>query len=203
MGRQPRFLHSMERPLALLAKVCTCISGFCLILLVVTFGWLVFGRYILNSTPTWVEQLALLLIVLITFLSSAVGIKEKTHLSVEILPYLLKKRSRSVLYIFIYLILGGFGLIMMVQSYHLTVFNWSTIIPLLDIPEGYRTLPMVISGGLVSLFSLGNILQEICSLLTKDHRVNSPNKNSSGKNTQSEETTNNTSEQSSLSEENS
>ncbi len=177
MGRQPRFLFAMERKLTLLAKLCTHISGFCLILLVVTFGWLVFGRYVLNSTPTWVEQVALLLIVVITFLSSAVGVKEKTHLSVEVLPYMLKQRARAALYIIIYLLLGIFGLVMMTQSYALTVFNWSTIIPLLDIPEGSRTLPMAISGGLVALFSLGTILQEIGSLMADVQSKNNPTKN--------------------------
>ena len=39
--------------------VCCC----ALVVLIVTFGWLVLGRYVLNATPTWVEQLALVLIV--------------------------------------------------------------------------------------------------------------------------------------------
>ncbi len=78
---------------------------------------------------------------------------------------MLTQRTRSKLYIFIYLILGAFGIIMMTQSYQLMIFNWATIIPLLDIPDGLRNLPMVISGGLVVLFSIGNIFQELSSLL--------------------------------------
>ncbi len=163
MGGKSKGLKRVETVLSLIAKVCTFISGICLITIVATFGWLVFGRYVLNSTPTWVEQLALLLIVVITFLSSAVGIRERTHLSVEIVPYALPQRIRSVLYIVIYIIVGGFGIVMMLESYNLTAFNWTTEIPLLDVPEGLRTLPAVISGFLLFIFSLGNILQELVS----------------------------------------
>lgn len=163
MDSRHKLLHCLERPLDLIAKICVYISGFCLITLVATFGWLVFGRYILNSTPTWVEQLALLLVVVITFLSSAVGIKERTHLSVEIVPYALPHKVRSKLYILIYLIVGAFGIVMMLEAYALTIFNWTTIIPLINVPEGLRSLPMVISGALLALFSLGNICKEISS----------------------------------------
>src|SRR3546814_8616316 len=64
-------LRTFDRLLARLAGAVSAISGFCLVLLVACFGWLVFGRYVLNATPTWVEQVALLLIVVITFFSTA------------------------------------------------------------------------------------------------------------------------------------
>ena len=38
------------------------ITGVALVVLTVIFGWLVFGRYVLNATPTWVEQVSLLLV---------------------------------------------------------------------------------------------------------------------------------------------
>ncbi len=154
---------AVDRELARLARFCTFISGFCLVTLVVTFGWLVYGRYILNSTPTWVEQLSLLLVVTITFLSAAVGIREQTHLSVEILPNMLSPTQRSKLYVLIDIILAVFGLVMAKQSYLLMQFTWPQQIPLLDISEGFRTAPVAACGVLITLFSLGNILQELRS----------------------------------------
>jgi len=44
------------------------VAGVSLVTLIVIFGWLVYGRYILNSTPTWVEQAAILIIVIINAL---------------------------------------------------------------------------------------------------------------------------------------
>lgn len=41
-----------------LAYLATALSGVFMVVLVASFGWLVFGRYVLNDTPTWVEQMA-------------------------------------------------------------------------------------------------------------------------------------------------
>ena len=59
------------------------ICGIALVVLTVIFGWLVYGRYVLNATPTWVEQVSLLLIVLIGFLGASVGVHRNTHLGVS------------------------------------------------------------------------------------------------------------------------
>ena len=169
-----RYLKGLDRPLNLLATVCKAISGICLIILVATFGWLVFGRYVLNSTPTWVEQLALLLIVVITFFSASVGVKERSHLSVEILPYMLRPVWRAWLHILLDLVLAVFGCVMMIEAYKLTAFNWTTMIPLLNIPESFRTFPVAVSGGLILLFCLGNILHKLAGLIEGD--VDEPEK---------------------------
>ena len=44
-----------DRGLDLISYICTVITGVMLVVLTVIFGWLVFGRYVLNATPTWVE----------------------------------------------------------------------------------------------------------------------------------------------------
>lgn len=45
----------LDRTLDSLAHGCIMLAGGLLVLLIITFGWLVFGRYVLNDTPTWVE----------------------------------------------------------------------------------------------------------------------------------------------------
>ena len=52
-----------DKFLDFLCYINTVATGVALVFLTVIFGWLVFGRYVLNSTPTWVEQVALLLVV--------------------------------------------------------------------------------------------------------------------------------------------
>ena len=47
----------------MLRRLILGIAGIAMVTLIVIFGWLVFGRYVLNSTPTWVEQVSLLLII--------------------------------------------------------------------------------------------------------------------------------------------
>lgn len=147
-----------DRFLDLLAHICTVISGLALVFLTVSFGWLVYGRYVLNSTPTWVEQSALLLIVLIGFLSAAVGIHQGTHLSVT---YFVTSSPHWLQRLFIlatHIILAVFGTVMMIYSYQLVLFKWGSKIPLIHLPEGLRAVPIMISGGLILLFSVGHII---------------------------------------------
>ena len=73
-----------DRFLDLISYINTVLTGVALVFLTVIFGWLVFGRYVLNATPTWVEQVSLLLVVYIGFLGASIGVHKKTHLGVAV-----------------------------------------------------------------------------------------------------------------------
>lgn len=159
MSLPARALKTFDRLMALLAGVASALSGLCLVTLVAAFGWLVFGRYVLNATPTWVEQVALLLIVVITFFSTASNVREGSNLSVDILPLMLPWRWRRWLLAFIDLTLAGFGLLMALKGLDLTLFAWTTKVPMIDLPEGLRTLPLVVCGSLMVLFGATNAVK--------------------------------------------
>lgn len=152
-------ISHLDRVLALLGRAVSVLSGLCLVFLVASFGWLVFGRYVLNATPTWVEQVALLLIVVITFFSTATNSREGANLSVDILPLLLPWRWRRWLLALIDLTLAGFGLLMALKGYDLTLFAWSTKVPMISAPEGLRSLPLAVCGVLLVLFCTTNAVK--------------------------------------------
>lgn len=139
--------------------MCRILTGIALVVLTVIFGWLVFGRYVLNATPTWVEQVALLLVMLIAFLGAAVGVHENTHLSVSILRSAVSERVRTMFVVITDVIMAGFGGLMLWYGAQLTVFKWGSLIPLIQLPEGLRSLPLTIGGGLILLFSIGHLIR--------------------------------------------
>ena len=57
-----------SRMLDLLCRLVIIVAGSALVGLVAMMGWLVFGRYVLNDTPTWVERGATLAILCICLL---------------------------------------------------------------------------------------------------------------------------------------
>lgn len=146
-----------DRLLNGLSALCKIITGVSLVFLTVIFGWLVYGRYVLNATPTWVEQAALLLVMVIAFLGAAVGIHENTHLSVTLLKSSVPEPVRKALVAISDLLLISFGSLMLWYGYQLTVFKWGSQIPLIQLPEGLRSLPLTIGGGLILLFSIGHL----------------------------------------------
>lgn len=152
-------MQRMSAVLDATALVCKVVTGVALVVLTLIFGWLVFGRYVLNATPTWVEQVALLLVMLIAFLGAAVGVHENTHLSVSILRTSVSQRARSVLVVTSDLGMAGFGGLMLWYGWQLTVFKWGSLIPLIQVPEGLRSLPLTVGGGLILLFSVGHLIR--------------------------------------------
>ena len=149
----------MDAVLDGIAWVCRLLTGVSLVVLTAMFGWLVFGRYVLNATPTWVEQAALLLVMTIAFLGAAVGVHENTHLSVTTLRRASSPSLRSVFVVLTDLLLAGFGMLMLWYGAQLTMFKWGSMIPLIQLPEGLRSLPLTLGGGLILLFSLGHLLR--------------------------------------------
>lgn len=146
-------IATLEAGLNTLRALCILVASIAMVILIATFGWLVFGRYVLNVTPTWVEQLALLLICYIAFLGAAAGVKEDTHLGVSLFRDLLPVSLQKMLLIFIDAILAVFGVIMLLSGAELMEFGWATRLPMLDIPESFRTLAITSCGALVMLFA--------------------------------------------------
>ncbi|WP_240705146.1 TRAP transporter small permease [Pacificoceanicola onchidii] len=155
----PDFMTPIDKTLDAIALACRVITGCALVVLTVIFGWLVFGRYVLNATPTWVEQAALLLVMVIAFLGAAVGVHENTHLSVAAFRGFAPTWLRTLFVIVTDVFMAGFGLLMLIYGAQLTAFKWGSKIPLLQLPEGLRSLPLTIGGALILVFALAHLLR--------------------------------------------
>ena len=153
---QPRSYY--DKLLDLISAVSTLVAGIGLVVLTIIFGWLVYGRYVLNATPTWVEQVSLLLVMLIGFLGASVGIHKNTHLGVSYFREISPRPVRRVFEFVSHIILAVFGAVMMVKSYELAVFKWGSQIPLIDVPEGLRAVPIMLCGAFTCLYSIGHLI---------------------------------------------
>ncbi len=75
-----------------------------------------------------------------------------THLGVTFIREALPRPVRRVLRVVAELAMAGFGIVMLLSCWQLVLFGWGTMLPMLNLPEGIRTLPAAICGGLVFLF---------------------------------------------------
>lgn len=141
-----------------IAKTVIGLASLALIFLICLMGYQVWGRYVLNNSPTWAENLALLLVLVVVLPLSAVGLRENFHLGitffVELLPQKLKQFVNYLTAITL-LAVGGF---MAWYSFGLVSGTWGRTIPLLGIPQGIRYLPLVISGVLIMIFMIERLI---------------------------------------------
>ena len=166
----PAFLRAMDTTFDWISKICLVIAGTALVVMTAIFAWLVFGRYVLNDTPTWVEQVSLLLMMVISFLGAAIGVHQDTHLSVVIFRSIVPSWVRTIFVVLTDVIMSGFGALMFWYGTELTIFKWKTLIPLIQWNEGLRSLPLTVCGALVFLFSTGHLIRHF---MGRDERKDS------------------------------
>ena len=143
---------------ATVSRWCMYVAVSGLIGIVVVVGLQVFGRYVLNDTPTWAESTALVLILYVTMLGAAVGVRDAGHIGLESLLILAPDALRLRLEVVIHFLVGTFGLIMAWNGWVLAESVMAYKIPTLGLPEGINHLPLAISGILIALFSLEHIV---------------------------------------------
>lgn len=154
-------METWQKGLDGLAQLATALASVMIVVLIAIFGWLVYGRYVLNATPTWVEQVALLIVVWITFLGAAVGVRRRTHLSVDFIRDALPRPLRNAALILVAVALVFFGAMLTWQGYEMFGRTARREIPLLGISEGWRAVPVVIGGVMIFLFALDDIIRGI------------------------------------------
>lgn len=127
-------------------------GGIALVVLVAITGWQVWGRYVLNDTPTWAERLSLLLILIVSLPVAAVGLRENFHISISAVTNILPQKAARFLEYFNAIALLLFGLAMAWYSSILVAGTWNRDIPLLGVPQAFQYIPLVICGALIALF---------------------------------------------------
>jgi len=143
---------------AMLSKVSLQIAVAGLIAVIICVLAQVFGRYVLNDTPTWAEQTALLLILYVAMLGTAVGVRDAGHIGLESFLVLAPVKVRQRMELVIHALVIIFGAIMAYFGGKLAIGQWDIHIEALGLPDGMRYLPLALCGGMMVLFSIEHII---------------------------------------------
>jgi len=146
---------------ALLAKYCMIIAVGGLYAIVAAVAYQVFGRYVLNDTPTWAESLTLVLVLYVSLFGAAVGVRDAGHIGMESLLVLVSERWRTRLELVIHILVAVFGALMVAGGWGLMSGVLSYKIPTLGISEGFHYAPLVLSGALIFLFSIEHVIANV------------------------------------------
>jgi TRAP-type C4-dicarboxylate transport system permease small subunit len=123
--------------------------------------WQVFARYVLNASPAWAEQAALVLMIWYVLFATAAGVREGFHIRIAAFSDALTPRLRRFAVIAAHLVVAAFGIAMLVWGCELVAATWQHVIPTLALPRGVAYLPMPASGALIFAFSLEHVAAEI------------------------------------------
>lgn len=129
-----------------------------LLVIVAIVFYQVFGRYVLNSSPTWTENLALVLILYVTLIGAAVGVRDAGHIGMDSLLVMLPDHMREKVELAIHVLVAVFGIAMAYNGWILGASVGTVKIANLGLPEVIRYVPLIASGVLIVSFSIEHIM---------------------------------------------
>jgi TRAP-type C4-dicarboxylate transport system permease small subunit len=143
---------------ALLARLCLMLAVALLIALILCVQWQVVGRYVFNDTPTWAENLALLIVLFVTSFGVAVGVRDAGHIGLESLVGLLPMAWQRRIAYLVHVLVGLFGALMVHGGWLWAKLKWSEKKAMLPVPDGIDYVPIIIAGALIVLFSIEHLV---------------------------------------------
>lgn len=161
-------MERLSRLTHLIADILVKVSAFGLVLMTAIVGWQVFGRYALNSTPSWSEQAALTLMIWYVALAAAAGVRQGFHIRIVALEDAVSPGIRKAMQVFSNTVVGACGIAMLVWGGELVLLTWSHVVPSLGISRGLAYLGLPIAGALMALFALERTLEVLAAKPLKD-----------------------------------
>lgn len=142
-------------------------AGFGLLVMTAIIAVQVFARYVLNDSPAWGEQAALLLMIWYVFIAAAAGVREGFHIRIAVFVDSLPRKLRHPVMVLAQLFVAVFGISMAIFGVELTRETWQHVIPTLGISRGYAYIPIALSGVLITGFAIEQLIAELRSTEVK------------------------------------
>ena len=155
---RPAAAGAFNKLCAALSKASLMLAVVGLIAIILCVQYQVVGRYVFNDTPTWAEALALQLVLYVTALGVAVGVRDAGHIGLESLVSLLPEAWQLKFEILIHALVGLFGAIMVWSGWIWTSVKWNDLKPMLGVPVGMDYLALLVAGVMIVLFSVEHVV---------------------------------------------
>ncbi|MEL6662359.1 MAG: TRAP transporter small permease [Pseudomonadota bacterium] len=144
-----------------LSRLSLFISSVCIVAMTAIITYQVIARYVFNDSPAWSERLSLVLLAYLVFFGAAVGVHERYHIRIDAVRNAVPARLGWLFDILAHLAVAIAGLVMVFAGWQLTTTLWDFAIPALGIPRGVALLPILIAGGLITLFSAAHLFDVV------------------------------------------
>ncbi|WBY17103.1 TRAP transporter small permease [Erythrobacteraceae bacterium WH01K] len=128
-----------------------------LVAMTAIIGWQVFGRFVLNSSPSWTEQASLILMIWYVMFAAAAGVYEGFHIRIALLEEKLGERAAPARRL-VAAIVMLLGLVLLIYGAELCWLVRDNVVPSLGVSRSVAYFPMPLSGLLMALFAMPGVL---------------------------------------------
>ena len=121
----------------------------------------VFGRFVLNKTPAWGDEIAIACMIWFGLVSSSLAERDDRHIRVAIVDKVYPKKLVRVFHLVFYVLKVAFGAVILYQSVRLVAFNKRVYMAGAGISEAWVSLAGVFMGALMVFFLICRIKKEL------------------------------------------
>ena len=141
-----------------LYSACVWVAGLSIAIMSLIIPWGIFTRYVLGSGSQWPEPVAILLMVIFTFIGTAASYRAGSHIAVAMLTQRLSGAARKACAQAVHLLMLVICIFMAVWGAELSLSTWNQSISEIPwMPVGVTYLPVPVGGVLTGLFVLEHI----------------------------------------------
>ena len=136
-----------------LERLITAATAVIMIVLSALICWQVFSRYVLNSSPFWIEEISVISLMWIGLLGAAACVWTESHMSLELVVSRLPETLRVWLRVATDIVIGVFAFFLCERGIFLVQRTMCGTLSSLPIAVGCTYIVLPIAGGLMVLFA--------------------------------------------------
>ncbi|NLO79209.1 MAG: TRAP transporter small permease [Xanthomonadaceae bacterium] len=150
-------MHILDQISRLLARVSIWLILLASLAMVASLLLGVFFRYVVQSSLTWSEEVAILAFTWVVLLTSSLGVREDIHVRISLIDDVLPPRARWALTQLILLAIAAFGLAMAWAGYRFVEFTLGQVSPAVQYPAWLMNASVPVAGALIAVHALARL----------------------------------------------
>lgn len=127
-------------------RMIEIVSRVLLLVMVGSISYAVFGRFILSRSPSWAEELSIFCMVWLAILSSALAVRDGTHIRMTIITYLVPEKISGYLHRLSYVLLFVIGIVFVFAGAQLYDLFRPSVLGVLRISTKWLALVFPVAG---------------------------------------------------------
>jgi TRAP-type C4-dicarboxylate transport system permease small subunit len=164
-----RFIWQIFRALfSVIEKILEFLSMVMLLAMTAIICYQVVLRFVFDRSPSWGEEIAILLMIWFGILAIPIGVKHKLHIGIEFIFRMFPPRAQYLVSRGIYLLIAAFGVMMIVYGIELSKFMNMSTLPATKLSSAVEYAVLPLSGLMLVYNSMEFVFQSYAEFLKQD-----------------------------------
>ena len=152
----------LKKTVDILYKIVELFSCLCLAGQIVIISYAVFTRYVLNSSPSWAEEISRVLMIWMSLLTVSLAVKDDSHVRISFLDKIFKGKALFIRDVFYALLNIAFSAVLFWKGLELAKQSARTKLPGSGLPSSVMYASVCVGGLLMVIMLVYKLGEQLC-----------------------------------------